>query len=96
MRAECLALAGHNNQAQRPTQPAWFVCMGARGTEMKTRKHPESGHNLCLSAGGGLSNPLYLHQRPFGALVQSNKVYLPRMYIAHDSGLAARQINAIR
>ena len=45
---------------------------------------------------GGLSNPLYLHQRPFGALVQSNKVYLPRMYIAHDSGLAARQINAIR
>ena len=43
-----------------------------------------------------LANPYAADQPLFGAAVQSNKVYPPRLRSLPTTGIAARRINAIR
>ena len=55
-----------------------------------------SRHNLRMPAHTKLANPYAADQHLFGAAVQSNKVYSPRLRSSPTTGIAARRINAIR
>ena len=55
-----------------------------------------SRHNLRMPALAKLANPYAADQHLFGAAVQSNKVYSPRLRSLPTTGIAARRINAIR
>ena len=49
-----------------------------------------------MHAHAKLTNPFVANPPAFGAALQSNKVYPPRLSLPHTTGIAARQINAIR
>ena len=49
-----------------------------------------------MPAHAKLANPYAADQDLFGAAVQSNKVYSPRLRSLPTTGIAARRINAIR
>ena len=53
-------------------------------------------HNLLWHTGREPYKPLCRTRQPFGAAVQSNKVYLPQEVLLVSINLASRQINAIR
>ena len=81
-------------QIEKPGCPA-----GADGCEIgRARQHTGqiSRHNLCMKAHAKLTNPFVANPPAFGAALQSNKVYPPRLRSVLATGIAQRRINAIR
>ena len=62
----------------------------------KPRTRHISSHNLRMHPCAKLANPYAVDQPVLGAVLQSNKVYPPRLSSRALAGIAARQINAIR
>ena len=54
------------------------------------------GHNLRMKAHAKLTNPFVANPPAFGAALQSNKVYPPRLRSRFSERFAQRRINAIR